>query len=105
MAEPRKYHVYVVELERRVCEKHGCPAQNDQPPLYVGQSAHPPTIRFTQHKDGYKSSRVVRNFGVRLRSRLSKGFGPYGTRAEALDAEVRLAKRLAQQGFCVFGGH
>ncbi len=34
--------------------------------LYVGQTSRDPDLRFDQHKAGYKASRAVRRFGVRL---------------------------------------
>ena len=105
MADARAYHVYVIELDREACEQHQCPARNGSAPVYVGQSAVSPKTRFAQHKDGYKSSRVVHKFGKKLSPGLSDGYGPYGTREEALRAEATLAETLKRQGFCVFGGH
>ena len=34
--------------------------------MYVGQTWHDPEVRFQQHKDGYKASRIVRKYGKRL---------------------------------------
>ena len=99
------YHLYVVRLDQALCNKRGCLSRNGQPPVYVGQSAKTPEARLRQHKKGYKSSRIVRDYGVCLRPRLSKGYGPFGTRAEALEAEAGLARRLKRMGYCVFGGH
>lgn len=99
------YHVYVVELDQALCNKRGCLSRNGRPPVYVGQSANPPEARLRQHKQGYKSSRFVREYGICLRPRLYKGYGPFRTRAEAIEAEARLARRLKSMGYCVFGGH
>jgi predicted GIY-YIG superfamily endonuclease len=101
----QQYHVYVVELDRALCAKRGCLPRNGRPPVYVGQSANPPEGRFAQHKEGYKASRFVRDFGVKLLPRLSKGYGPFTAREAAIDAEARLARRLERLGYCVFGGH
>jgi hypothetical protein len=99
------YHVYAVELDQSLCERRGCLARNGKPPIYVGQSFSTPEDRFKQHKAGYKASRFVRDYGVRLLPRLYKACGPYATREEAEDGEARLAARLRGKGFCVFGGH
>jgi hypothetical protein len=42
---PRRYSVYIIELSRR-CVRTPCALA----PLYVGQTAHTPEARFTQHK-------------------------------------------------------
>ena len=99
------FHVYVVELDPALCATRGCSSRNGRPPVYVGQSANSPEARFAQHKEGYKASRFVRDFGVRLLPRLSKGYGPFTSRDAAIDGEARLARRLERLGYCVFGGH
>jgi hypothetical protein len=103
--EARSYYVYVVELEPALCEQQKCPSPNGRPPVYVGQSIHPPELRFQQHKEAKRSSRYVRKHGVRLLPDLYAGNGPYATRREAEEAEAALASRLRQEGYCVFGGH
>jgi hypothetical protein len=100
-----EYHVYLVELSRELCEKRGCVGVGGRPPVYVGHTADTPEERFSEHRRGYGSSRWVRDYGVRLRPRLYRNYGPYRTRAEAEVAEVRLADRLRRRGYCVFGGH
>ncbi len=99
------YYVYVVELDRALCIKLGCLSRNGKAPVYVGQSAQSPEIRFRQHKDGYKSSKYVRMYGIRLMPRLHRDVGELPTRAAALEAEERLAQKLRKMGYCVFGGH
>jgi hypothetical protein len=100
-----QYYVYVIELDRALCERRGCTARNGKPPVYVGQSVIPPAVRFEQHKRGHKASRIVRRYGLRLRPHLSTGHGPYDTRQEALDGEAAVADALVHQGYCVHGGH
>jgi hypothetical protein len=100
-----EYSVYVIELRPELCEKRGCAASNGRPPVYVGQTADTPEERFAEHLRGYRAARCVRDHGVRLRPRLYRNYGPYGTRAEAVAAEGRLADKLRRRGFCVFGGH
>ena len=99
------YHVYVVELDPLLCVQLGCLSRNGKPPVSVGQSAQPPEVRFPQHKESYKSSKYVRNYGTRLMPRLYRNVGPLATRADALVAEARLAEKLRRMGYCVFGGH
>jgi hypothetical protein len=101
----RIYQVYVIELDGSLCERHGCPATNGRPPVYVGQSVLSPEIRFDQHRRGYRSSRYVHKHGLRLLPELYADQSPYATRPEAEEAEAGLARSLRQQGFCVFGGH
>jgi hypothetical protein len=102
--ETPQYSVYVIELLPELCEKRGCPAPNGRPALYVGQTADTPEERFAEHLRGYRAARVVRDYGVRLRPRLYRNYGPYPTRPEALAAEARLAAKLQRRGFCVFWG-
>lgn len=99
------YSVYVIELRPELCEKRGCQPGDGRPAVYVGQTADTPEERFAEHLRGYKAAPVVRDYGVRLRPRLYRNYGPYLTRAEAIAAEARLADRLRRRGFCVFGGH
>jgi hypothetical protein len=98
MSEPM-YCVYVIELD-------GVPGNDpDKPVVYVGQSAVPPEGRFQQYLDGYKSSRYVRRYGVRLRPRLYRTHNPLPSRVAALEREKELARRLRKRGCTVFGGH
>lgn len=87
------YYVYVIELSDEV----GPRVEPSKPCVYVGQSAVTPEERFQQHLDGYKSSRYVRSFGVKLKPRLYRNYGPYLTRDESVDAERRLAERLRRK--------
>ena len=103
--EKRRFSVYVIELNREVCRLHDCTCKNGKPPVYVGETYLTPEERLAQHKSGYKSSKYVRDYGLRLRPRLSRAYGPYETRAEAKDGEQRRAASLRRKGFCVFGGH
>lgn len=99
------YHVYVVELDPALCIKLGCLSRNGKAPVYVGQSSQPPEVRFRQHKDGYKASKYVRTYGVRLMPRLYRDVRALPTRTASLEAEQRLAEKLERMGYCVFGGH
>jgi hypothetical protein len=91
------HHLYVVLLEdrRRAC-RWG---------LYVGQTSRDPDLRFDQHKMGYKASRFVHRFGVRLLPDLVEHLNPL--RAwEALELEAALAEEFRRAGApWVEGGH
>jgi predicted GIY-YIG superfamily endonuclease len=91
------YSVYVALLEdrRRAC-RWG---------LYVGQTSCDPDTRFDQHKTGYKASRWVNSFGVRLLPELFQHLNPM-RRWEALELEAGLAEELRRHGVpWVAGGH
>ena len=101
------YGVYVIELRSDVMEKKVFAGKNadrreDKPCLYVGQTARTPEERFAQHLGGIRSSRIVREYGVRLRPRLYANVGPFETRAESERAETRLAEKLRRRGFAVW---
>ena len=101
------YSVYVVELRPDVLEKKAFAGKNadrreDKPCVYVGQTARTPEERFAQHQNGIRSSRIVREYGVRLRPRLHANVGPFETRAEAENGEKKLAERLRRRGFAVW---
>jgi hypothetical protein len=98
---PRRYYVYVVELDDAV----GPRRNPGYPSLYVGQSVVPPNERLRQHKDGYRSSRYVRKHGKHLRPGLYRRFNPMATRDEAVAMEQELARRLRNRGYTVYGGH
>jgi hypothetical protein len=92
--------VYIIELAR-TCVKDPCALA----PLYVGQTAHTPEVRFEQHKAGGKlAAGKPHRFGVRLRYDLMKGIGPFDTRTDAEAAEMAVAKALEKRGHRVFWG-
>lgn len=96
----REYAVYVIELSRD-CVREPCALA----PLYVGQTAHTPEHRFTQHTAGGRlASGKAHRYGVRLRHDLMKGIGPFRTRQEAEAAERALAAALERRGHRVFWG-
>ncbi len=95
------YYVYVIELSDAI----GPRLDPEKPHVYVGQSAHPPDVRFAQHQAGYKAARSVRRFGTRLKPRLYQNYNPPATREEALAMEARLANKLRMRGYTVHGGH
>ena len=73
--------------------------------LYVGQTSCDPDLRFDQHKAGYKASRFVTRFGVRLLPELVAHLNPLRG-WEALELEAALAEALSRAGVpWVAGGH
>jgi predicted GIY-YIG superfamily endonuclease len=105
--EPPAYRVYVIELRPEVMGRKKVADENadrreDKPCVYVGQTARTPEERFAQHLAGKRSSRIVREYGVKLKPRLYRNVGPFATRAEAEAAETRLAERLRRRGFAVW---
>jgi hypothetical protein len=92
----RHYSVYVVYLRN--------PRKDGRAGYYVGMTGLSPEQRFANHKAGVKAAGVVRRFGERLVPRLYSHLNPM-TYAEAVEAEPRLARELAERGYQVFGGH
>lgn len=90
--------VYVIELE-------GCtrPPHAETTCLYVGQSWHPPRGRFIQHLVGYRESRSVYKWGVRLRPDLYSGARPATRRVDAEAMELQMARELADMGCSIHG--
>jgi hypothetical protein len=73
--------------------------------LYVGQTSRDPDLRFDQHKTGYKASRAVTRFGVRLLPEVVEHLNPLRG-WEALELEAALAEALSRAGVAwVEGGH
>ena len=73
--------------------------------LYVGETSLDPDMRFDQHKTGYKASRFVNRFGVRLLPQLFQHFNPL-RRWEAVELEPALAEAFRKAGVpWVEGGH
>jgi hypothetical protein len=96
--EPGANHsVYVILLHNA--------ARLDPFGLYVGQTIRDPDLRFDQHKAGYKASRGVKRFGVRLLPDLVGHLNPM-RRWEAIELEAALAEAFCASGISwVEGGH
>jgi len=65
------YYVYVIELDPVVADFRKFRAKNPKyikgnSCVYVGQSSRKPELRFEQHKEGYKSNKYAKRFGVKL---------------------------------------
>ncbi len=106
---PRRFFVYVIELEAAVKQirkfrKANPDMRAGASCFYVGSSFQAPDNRFDQHKQGYKSNRYARKFGVKLRPDLFDRYNPIPSRKDALELEVYLAERLRGEGFGVWQG-
>ena len=110
-----QYHIYVVELSRRVfTENRKFREANPQfngvlQCLYVGMTSKTPKERFEQHKSGYRNKKgykispnIVENYGMYLRPSLYNHIDPIATREAALKMEETLALELRRQRYAVW---
>ncbi len=103
----KKYYVYVIELDSTGADIKKIRKENpkyfmNNPCVYVGQSSRKPDVRFEQHKEGYKSNRYAKKFGLKLRPDLYKKYNPIPTRKDAEAIEKMVAEQLRNQGFGVW---
>ena len=68
----------------------------------MGQSSRKPELRFEQHKEGYKSNKYAKRFGVKLRLDLFEKYNPIPTRKDAEEIEAMLGKDLRNRGMGVW---
>jgi hypothetical protein len=108
-ADPELHHnVYVVLLSKRALKDPLVLRRNPQrdpskPAIYVGMTGLPVDHRFENHKNGYKSARLVRKYGVRLLPELFEHLNPMPYE-HAAQMEKDLAEDLRIQGYAVCGG-
>ena len=100
------HNIYVIELDKQVLEKKKFREANpdyvdDSPCVYVGMTSKTPEERFEQHKSGYRSSRIVKQFGIRLKPRQYQSLNPM-SRDEATEMEFEKARRLRKKGWGVW---
>jgi predicted GIY-YIG superfamily endonuclease len=111
-----KYHVYVIELSKRVFTENA-KFRNANPQfngvlecLYVGMTSKDPAERFRQHKTGYRnkkghnlSSNLVLKYGTYLRPGLYMHINEQlMTRLQALKMEEKLSLELRRKGYAVW---
>ena len=101
--------VYVILLNPAVAKHPKVLRQNpkrdpSQPCVYVGMTGLPVAERFTNHRNGYKSSWVVKKYGEGLMPELYEHLNPMPYDA-AVQMEKDLAEDLRNQGYTVTGGH
>ena len=107
-AEKFHHNVYVILLDAAVLRHPSIVRLNPQrdpakPCLYVGMTGLPVEHRFENHKHGYKSSWVVKKYGVRLLPELYEHLNPMPFEAAA-QMERELAEDLRAEGYTVTGG-
>ena len=108
MSKPAKqYSIYVIELDKDVLSKKKYQGKNpdfkgERPCVYVGQTSLSPEERFKKHMSGEKSSKIVKNHGIRLKPRLFRSHNPMATRKEAETMEAEKARRLKKRGYWVW---
>ena len=107
--EPEFHHnVYVVLLSKAALKDRSILQRNpgrdpSRPAVYVGLTGLPVDHRFENHKNGYKSARLVRKYGVRLLPELYEYLNPMPYEY-AVQMEKDLADDLRSQGYAVVGG-
>jgi hypothetical protein len=102
------HNVYVVLLSKGALKDRSILRRNPQrhpskPAVYVGMTGLPVDHRFENHKNGYKSARLVRKYGVRLLPELFEHLNPMPYE-HAVQMEKDLADDLRAQGYTVAGG-
>lgn len=103
----KRYYVYVIELSQEVATVRKFRERNPDyikgnTCVYVGQSSRMPALRMDQHKEGYKSNKYARKFGLALRPDLFQKYNPIPTRKDAEEIETMLAHQLQKQGYGVW---
>ena len=74
-----------------------------KPCVYVGMTGLPVDHRFENHKNGYKSAWVVKEYGLRLMPELYEYLNPMPFEAAA-QMEIELAEDLRAEGYTVLAG-
>jgi hypothetical protein len=112
--KPFHHSVYVILLSKRALKdlsmsprRSGSRLNSKRDPakpcVYVGMTGLPVDHRFENHKNGYKSARLVRKYGVRLMPELYAHLNPMPFEAAA-QMEKDLAEDLRKEGYTVAGG-
>ena len=109
LSKPEFHHnVYVVLLSKAALKDLSILGRNpardpSKPAVYVGMTGLPVDHRFENHKNGYKSARLVRKHGVRLLPEMYEHLNPMPYE-HAVQMEKDLADDLRVQGYAVVGG-
>jgi hypothetical protein len=109
LAKPEFHHnVYVILLSKAALKDLSIMRRNPgrdpyKPVVYVGMTGLPVDHRFGNHKNGYKSARLARKYGVRLLSELYEHLNPMPYEY-VIQMEKDLADDLRAQGYAVCGG-
>jgi len=108
-SEPEFHHnVYVVLLAKAALKDRSILQRNpkrdpSKPAVYVGMTGLPVDHRFENHRNGYKSARLVRKYGLRLLPEMYEHLNPMPYE-HAVQMERDLADDLRGQGYAVVGG-
>ena len=104
----RKLHhiFYVIELDPSVLSDKKFRAANPRhdprlPCLYVGSTGLTAKERFKNHRNGHKSNKYVRNYGIKLLPQMYEQY-PSMTWEIALTKERELAEELRGKGYAVW---
>lgn len=102
------HNVYVLLLSKAALKNRSILQRNPErdpskPAVYVGMTGLPVDHRFENHKNGYKSARLVRKYGVRLLPEMYEHLNPMPYE-HAAQMEKDLADDLRVQGYAVVGG-
>jgi len=102
-----RYFVYVIELDSKVADLRKFREKNPNyikgnGCVYIGQTAKNPELRFEQHKEGYKSNKYAKYYGVRLRPDIYDKYNPIPSRKDAEYLEEYLGKELRAKGIGVW---
>jgi predicted GIY-YIG superfamily endonuclease len=108
-AKGSQKNVYVIRLNPAAANHAKVLRQNpkrdpSRPCVYVGMTGLSVDERFANHKNGHKSSWVVRKYGERLMPELYEHLNPMPY-DEAVQMEKDLAEDLRNAGYTVTGGH
>ena len=100
------HNIYVIELSQEVLTNKKFREANPdyisgKPLAYVGMTSRTPEARFEQHITGYKSSRLVKKYGIRLKPRQYTALNPM-TYNEAVKMEKLKTKQLRKRGWGVW---
>tara|TARA_Y100001970_G_scaffold268929_1_gene360734 strand:- start:361 stop:678 length:318 start_codon:yes stop_codon:yes gene_type:complete len=98
-----KYYVYVIELDPKVADLRKFRIKNPKyikgnGCFYVGQTSKNPVVRFEQHKEGYKSNKYAKYYGIKLRPDIYEKYNPIPTRVDAEGIEIYLGNKLRKKG-------
>ena len=103
----KKYYVYIIELDQVVADRRKFRTQNPKyihgkNCVYVSQSTRKPSPRFEQHKEGCKSNKYAKHYGLKLRPDLYDKYNPIPTRKDSEEIEEILGRQLWSQGYGVW---
>ena len=101
----RKRNLYIITLHPDVLDRDEFRQANPgyvegMPCVYVGLTTHMPGDRYEQHREGYRSSKYPRLYGIELAMELMEGFDAEGLKDA--EREAALADWLRDQGLAVW---